>query len=209
MQFELFCVFFGCLAAVGLHELGHLTAARHYGLHVISISIGIGPELLGYTDRYGTRWQLAIVPIGGCCKIDFSWEPSRALNSSLAFSTCAVDRAYQKAAVIYAGGPVFNIFFCLAVYGASALYFETLDLWTIDVLNSRAALPMMVSGFSLSLGLFNLLPVLPLDGGRLVLIGLEAFYGIQVEPNLQKTLSSICLWAITAGAFLEICYIFW
>jgi membrane-associated protease RseP (regulator of RpoE activity) len=200
-------VFLGCLAAVAVHELGHLTAARHYGLHVISISIGVGPELLGYTDRYGTRWQLAIVPIGGCCKIDFDWESSRLLDSSLAFSTCS--RAYQKAAVIYAGGPVFNIFFCLAVYVTAAIYFETLDLWTIDVLNSKAALPMMVSGFSLSLGLFNLLPVLPLDGGRLVLIGLEAFCGIHMDPDFQKTVSSICLWAVVAGALLEICYIIW
>jgi membrane-associated protease RseP (regulator of RpoE activity) len=32
---------------------------------VLRLSIGLGPEALGFTDRNGTRWTLAIVPFGG------------------------------------------------------------------------------------------------------------------------------------------------
>lgn len=40
---------FGVLLA---HELGHLIAARFLGVTVKSIAIGLGPEILGFTDRH-------------------------------------------------------------------------------------------------------------------------------------------------------------
>src|SRR3712207_7903596 len=47
---------------------------------------GFGPELLGFTDRQGTRWKLAAIPLGGYVKIfrdenAADWERKR-LNSS-------------------------------------------------------------------------------------------------------------------------------
>ena len=40
-----------------VHELGHYWVARRNGVRVEVFSIGFGPELFGFTDRAGTRWQ--------------------------------------------------------------------------------------------------------------------------------------------------------
>ena len=50
---------------VTVHELGHYFMARLTGLKVEVFSIGLGPEIVGRTDRAGTRWKLGIVPLGG------------------------------------------------------------------------------------------------------------------------------------------------
>src|SRR5207302_10591332 len=50
---------------VTVHELGHYLMARLTGLRVEVFSIGLGPEILGRTDRGGTRWKLGLVPLGG------------------------------------------------------------------------------------------------------------------------------------------------
>lgn len=53
---------------VFFHELGHFLVARWCGIKVLAFSIGFGPELVGFYDRYGTRWKIAAVPLGGYVK---------------------------------------------------------------------------------------------------------------------------------------------
>ncbi len=53
---------------VFFHELGHFLVARWCGIKVLAFSIGFGPEILGFYDRYGTRWKIAAVPLGGYVK---------------------------------------------------------------------------------------------------------------------------------------------
>lgn len=50
---------------VFFHELGHFLVARWCGIKVLVFSIGFGPEIVGFNDRYGTRWKLSAVPLGG------------------------------------------------------------------------------------------------------------------------------------------------
>ena len=50
---------------VVLHELGHYLVARWFGVRTEVFSVGFGRELLGWTDRRGTRWRLAAIPLGG------------------------------------------------------------------------------------------------------------------------------------------------
>ena len=54
---------------VFVHELGHYLSARRNGVKVQIFSIGFGPELVGWTDRAGTRWKLSLIPIGGYVKM--------------------------------------------------------------------------------------------------------------------------------------------
>jgi membrane-associated protease RseP (regulator of RpoE activity) len=61
-------------------------------------------------------------------------------------------------------------------------------------------LALLIGGFSASIGLFNLLPLLPLDGGRLTLVAIEAFRG-SVAKNDEKLLYRISS-SILAGATL-------
>jgi regulator of sigma E protease len=53
---------------VFFHELGHFLVARWCGIRVLVFSIGFGPEIVGFNDRYGTRWKIAAVPLGGYVK---------------------------------------------------------------------------------------------------------------------------------------------
>src|SRR6202795_4713047 len=53
---------------VFFHELGHFLVARLCGVRVLVFSIGFGPELAGFNDRYGTRWKIAAIPLGGYVK---------------------------------------------------------------------------------------------------------------------------------------------
>src|SRR5215831_17765035 len=53
---------------VFFHELGHFLMARWCGIRVLVFSIGFGPEIAGFNDRYGTRWKLSAVPLGGYVK---------------------------------------------------------------------------------------------------------------------------------------------
>lgn len=54
---------------VFIHEFGHFWVARRCGVKVEVFSIGFGRELLGRTDRHGTRWKLALWPLGGYVKM--------------------------------------------------------------------------------------------------------------------------------------------
>jgi regulator of sigma E protease len=51
-----------------LHELGHYLVGRAFGVKADVFSIGFGKELLGWTDRRGTRWKVSILPLGGYVK---------------------------------------------------------------------------------------------------------------------------------------------
>src|SRR5438105_9032889 len=53
---------------VFVHELGHFLVARWCGVRVMVFSIGFGRELVGVTDRYGTRWKISAIPLGGYVK---------------------------------------------------------------------------------------------------------------------------------------------
>tara|TARA_B100000676_G_scaffold311841_1_gene383346 strand:+ start:6223 stop:7347 length:1125 start_codon:yes stop_codon:yes gene_type:complete len=54
---------------VFFHELGHYWAAKRNGVHVEVFSIGFGREIFGWTDRSGTRWKVAWLPLGGYVKM--------------------------------------------------------------------------------------------------------------------------------------------
>ncbi len=58
----------GLSILVGLHELGHLIAAKVFGMRVEQYYIGFPPKIFGF--RYGeTEYNLGAVPLGGFVKI--------------------------------------------------------------------------------------------------------------------------------------------
>ena len=54
---------------VFIHELGHYLAAIKNGVIVEQFSVGFGPELIGFTDKYNTRWKICLIPFGGYVKM--------------------------------------------------------------------------------------------------------------------------------------------
>lgn len=61
---------------VFVHEWGHYIVARMCGVRVETFSIGFGKELLGFNDKNGTRWKLALIPLGGYVKLFGDVDPA-------------------------------------------------------------------------------------------------------------------------------------
>ncbi|EAY28823.1 RIP metalloprotease RseP [Microscilla marina] len=58
----------GLSILVGLHEMGHLLAAKMFGIRVEKFSIGFGPRIVGFTYK-GTEYIIAPIFLGGYVKI--------------------------------------------------------------------------------------------------------------------------------------------
>ncbi|MDX1629965.1 MAG: RIP metalloprotease RseP, partial [Fulvivirga sp.] len=53
---------------VGVHEMGHLLAAKGFGMRVEQFSIGFPPKIWGF--KYGeTQYNISAIPLGGFVKI--------------------------------------------------------------------------------------------------------------------------------------------
>ncbi len=50
---------------VFVHEYGHYIVGRWSGIHSEKFSLGFGPVIWSRTDKHGTQWQLAAIPLGG------------------------------------------------------------------------------------------------------------------------------------------------
>jgi len=61
---------------VFVHEFGHFWVARKCGVKVESFSIGFGPEIFGWFDKFGTRWKISWIPFGGYVKMFGDVDPS-------------------------------------------------------------------------------------------------------------------------------------
>jgi regulator of sigma E protease len=112
-----FLVVLGVLVFV--HEMGHYLAARWRGVQVDAFSIGFGRELTGWTDRHGTRWKLAWLPLGGFVKLhgqerpeDVSeevragWTPGRTFHG----------KSVGSRAIVVAAGPVANFVLAIVLF---------------------------------------------------------------------------------------------
>ncbi len=53
---------------VSIHEYGHYIVGRWCGIHAEVFSLGFGKTLWSRVDRRGTKWQIALLPLGGYVK---------------------------------------------------------------------------------------------------------------------------------------------
>jgi regulator of sigma E protease len=107
---------------VFVHEMGHYLVGRWCGIGVKAFSVGFGPELIGFTDRKGTRWKLSAIPLGGYVKFvgdeSVASSPTEAADEGLSEAEKAVafhrQHVWKRAATVFAG-PAFNILLTIAI----------------------------------------------------------------------------------------------
>jgi regulator of sigma E protease len=112
---------------VFFHELGHFLVARWCGVRILVFSIGFGPELVGFNDRYGTRWKISAVPLGGFVKF-FGDENAASVPDTASLANMdAYERSQSfifqpvlKRAAIVVAGPLAN--FVLAIFIFAAVF---------------------------------------------------------------------------------------
>ena len=95
------------IVLVMIHEFGHYIVARFFKATVTDFSIGFGKAIFKFTDKNGTTWKIAPIPLGGYVKIKgldsiFSNNNSKEEGSFQSLSL------FQKISVLLAGS-VFNI----------------------------------------------------------------------------------------------------
>jgi regulator of sigma E protease len=108
---------------VFVHEMGHYLVGRWCGIGVKAFSVGFGPELLGFTDKRGTRWKLSAIPLGGYVKFagdaNGTSTPDKAALETMSDAerkTAFHTQPVWKRAATVAAGPIANILMTIAIF---------------------------------------------------------------------------------------------
>ncbi|MFN3275970.1 MAG: RIP metalloprotease RseP [Paracoccus sp. (in: a-proteobacteria)] len=110
---------------VTVHEYGHYIVGRWSGIRAEVFSVGFGPRLAARTDRRGTVWQLAAIPLGGYVRFmgddnAASAGPGRAVDPALRRQTLQGAPLWARFATLLAG-PVFNFVLSIVIFGGFAV----------------------------------------------------------------------------------------
>jgi membrane-associated protease RseP (regulator of RpoE activity) len=99
------------------------------------------------------------------------------------------DKSIKQRAAIYLAGPAFSLLLAVGILGILFTFGGEDVLHDADLPKFEVHIALLASGFSVLTGLFNLLPLMPLDGGRLLFLGIEAFHGKPVSSRVETVLS--------------------
>jgi regulator of sigma E protease len=110
-------------AVVFFHELGHYSVARLFGVRVETFSLGFGREIVGRTDKHGTRWKIGWLPVGGYVRFfgdaDAASRPDREAAESMSVSERKVSLQHKpiyQRALIVAAGPFANFLLAVVIF---------------------------------------------------------------------------------------------
>ena len=108
---------------VVIHELGHYWVARLFGVGAEAFSIGFGREILGWTDKRGTRWKIGWLPLGGYVRFVGDENVASAPAAERQLSPAERQRSFHHKPVwqrflIVLAGPVANFLLAILIFAA-------------------------------------------------------------------------------------------
>ena len=117
------CAFAGVIGPlIFIHEMGHYLVGRLFGVKAEAFSIGFGREVIGWTDGRGTRWKIALLPLGGYVKFAGDMNPASAptdewlaLPAEERAQTFQAKPVWQRFLIVLAG-PAINFLFAIIVF---------------------------------------------------------------------------------------------
>jgi regulator of sigma E protease len=116
--FSLAAFFVVILVIVFVHEYGHYIVGRWCGVKVEAFSVGFGKELIGYTDRHGTRWKFCAIPLGGYVKFEGDANAASQPSDEQAMHTATSlhgQPLWERAAIV-AAGPIANFILAVVIF---------------------------------------------------------------------------------------------
>ena len=120
-----------CLSIiVFIHEFGHYFIAKLCGIHSEVFSLGFGPVLFSFSDKHGTKWQIAAIPLGGYVKFLGDKNIASAPLIKEKDTDLKKFRSTIHGAPLWArfltvsAGPVFNFLFSIVIFFASSGFCE-------------------------------------------------------------------------------------
>src|SRR5687767_630390 len=212
-----------------LHELGHFLAAKRMGIPIARFSVGLGPKVWGF--KIGeTEYWLSLIPCGGYVMPALNDEEAFdkiPLKSRILFALggpaanilgaffCLslmniMERGVSVHSVIYL--PLEQICQMAMQMGAAipSLFSQPENLsGIVGIVAAGGALVglsfVKLLQFSVllnvNLAVFNLLPILPLDGGKIVMGLLRKIYQPLRRLELPLTVGG---WVLLAGLTLYV-----
>ena len=187
-----------------IHESGHFIVAKLCKVKVLEFSIGFGPKIYQKAGKE-TKYTIRLIPLGGYVRMEGEDETS---DDERSFSKASI----PKRIAIVVAGAVVNIVFGIVVYiclfgvqetwqfimalGESIKQLITGHVGVdqmvgpvgigsiISQTNGIHEFLILLSIISVSLGITNLLPIPALDGGKLLILLIEA---IRRKPMKQET----------------------
>jgi len=108
---------------VFFHELGHYLVARVFRIPAEVFSIGFGHEVVGWTDKQGTRWKVGWLPLGGYVRFVGDSGPAGNPEDLEKIPPELRDRAFQsqpvwKRFLVVLAGPVANFVLAIVIFAA-------------------------------------------------------------------------------------------
>jgi len=166
-----------------IHEMGHFIACKIFNVGTPLFSIGFGPRIVAY--RLGsTLFQIALLPIGGFVAINqqqLELQPY-AVKAIILLAGIAVNFAFAWAILLIFRLRHINVRVMIRDATAQSPQGLMGPIGIIGLISYSASLSMnhfllVLAGLSMSIGMFNLLPVPFFDGGQLLWVTIEAIAG--------------------------------
>lgn len=217
---------------IAVHEYGHYLACRIFGIPVEKFGVGFGKPLISRTDKRGTEWSLRPIPLGGFITPNdvamqnatpfqkFAVAIAGPLANLLPFALIAAVfgklGAYLELLwTVYLG--TMRAVFDAVTFNAFAVAetatkeggglmgpigIATSSLETTPVVGMGFSALFLFAALSIGIGLLNLLPLPPLDGGKIVLSGVEGAIGrertkpVETVANITGALILLLLFII-------------
>lgn len=197
-----------------IHEGGHFLVAKLCKVKVNEFAIGFGPILLQKQGKE-TKYVLRLIPLGGFVNMEGEEEHSDKEGSFSKASIpkrIAIVLAGGMVNIIFG---ILVYFIIIASYTNIANAIEALKLFGVSMLESLKMLfngtafkeeqlmgivgiseivvetkgiinyIYLIAVISVSLGVTNLLPIPPLDGGKIVLLIIEAIRKKPLKENIE------------------------
>lgn len=205
----------GISSIIIIHELGHWSFCKLFGVSVPEFSIGLGPRIFE-TRLAGTRFSLSLLLLGGYVDILGFREPIKGFES-ISFAT----KPFYQKTLILLGGIIFNFLFALLILAffhrpklsnfaenstpkQLGKIIGPIGIISLIATSSQYGLNtflFILAILSLNLAIFNLLPLPILDGGQLLIIALEKGGNFVLREETYEFLMLITLLFITLLLF--------
>ncbi len=178
------------LFSLCFHEVAHGLVAKWKGDNTASMMGRLTMNPLVHMDVLGT-FLLPLIAIITNLPIFFGWAKPVPVNER------NLKHPRQDMFWIALAGPMSNVL--LAVVGSLALAFVARNLRTTEIYSGSMELLKVFISINLFLAVFNIIPLHPLDGGKVIARFLPREWNYQLEKNEHIT-SLVLMFLIMSGA---------
>lgn len=197
-----------------IHEGGHFLVAKFCKVKVNQFAIGFGPEIFS-KRKGETKYAIRLIPLGGFVSMEGEEEASEkegAFNKASIPKRIAIVAAGAAVNIVF--GLLVYFILVLSIYGSFKTAFDATTDFSFALVDSVkmiftgkvgaddltgpvgiSELVSKTSSFqeyvyilaviSVSLGVTNLLPIPALDGGKIVLLIIEAIRGKPLKEKME------------------------